>query len=79
MSRYSLRHPRTFQELKAGEIRAKRRNIPTAYNDISRCNQRSWKVHRKTKWRRLAGWTHKRAMRWLNEMSAIYQKQGKSR
>mgnify|MGYP001559602074 CR=1 FL=1 len=48
-----LRYPRTTQELRAGPTRAKRARLPTAYDDISRCTQRSWKVHRKLKWRRI--------------------------
>lgn len=50
----SLRHPRTRQELRAGAVRAKRRNIPTAWDDLGRDMQRSWKAQRRLKWRRIA-------------------------
>jgi hypothetical protein len=51
---YGLRHPRTTQELRAGPTRAKRRLIPTAWDDIPRRSARSWKAQRRRKWRRLA-------------------------
>jgi hypothetical protein len=51
---YWLRHPRTTQELRANPTRAKRRSIPTAWDDISRCVERCWKAQRRLKWRRIA-------------------------
>jgi len=48
-----LRYPRTTQELRAGAVRAKRANLPTAWDDRARCVQRSWKVHRRTHYRRI--------------------------
>lgn len=47
-----LRNPRTFQEIREGAARAKRNNIPTAWDDISRRPQRCWKEQRRSKWRR---------------------------
>ena len=49
-----LRYPRTTQELRIGPTRAKRNSIPTAWDDIRRCVQRSWKAQRRTRWRRIA-------------------------
>lgn len=43
-----LRYPRTTQELRAGAVRTKRASLPTAWDDIPRRPQRSWKVHRRT-------------------------------
>ena len=49
-----LRYPRTRQELRVGSDRAKRRNIPTAWDDLMRRPQRCWKEQRRIKWRRIA-------------------------
>lgn len=49
-----LRYPRTRQELGVGAVRAKRANIPTAWDDLVRRTQRSWKAQRRLKWRRIA-------------------------
>ena len=46
-----MRYPRTIAELRAGATRAKRRHLPTAWDDKPRCIQRTWKVHRKTRYR----------------------------
>lgn len=37
-----------------------------------RHSQRSWKEHRKTRYRRLAGLTHKQAMRILDHLLELY-------
>ncbi len=46
-----FRSPRTTQELRANQscpyTRAKRRNIPTSYDDIYARKQKSWKDKRK--------------------------------
>lgn len=49
-----IRHPKTTQELRAGAVRAKRAALPTAYDDLPRRPQRSWKVHRLNRWRQIA-------------------------
>ena len=54
-----LRHPKTTQEIKWNEahekqevkVRKKRMRLPTAWDDIWRKSQRSWKKHRKTQWK----------------------------
>lgn len=56
-----LRRPRTTQELRfaAGvvfeddepEWRARRRNVPTVYDDIILHRDHSWKHHRRTQWK----------------------------
>jgi hypothetical protein len=52
-----FRRPRTHQEL-AVEVptRAKRRSIPTAYDDLKRVFWRSWKRYRRSQWRAKLGW-----------------------
>ncbi len=61
-----FRKPRTANEARAAavlekevraidtpvKIRRKARQLPSAYDDISAGRQRSWKKHRKTKWRK---------------------------
>jgi hypothetical protein len=49
-----LRYPHTAQELRAGAVRSKRARLPTAWDDRRRCVQRTWKVHRKTRYRHIA-------------------------
>lgn len=61
-----IRYPRTTQERRRwyadiGEVSLRlarqpgnNRNLPSAWDDISRHPQRSWKEHRKLKWRRIA-------------------------
>jgi hypothetical protein len=48
------RKPKTTQEYRANEscpyVRAKRRNIPTWYDDLYAHPQKSWKVKRKTQY-----------------------------
>jgi len=45
----ALRHPKTAQELRANQfrndpyVRAKRRNLPTAWDDLIKHKQKSWK------------------------------------
>jgi hypothetical protein len=46
-----IRRPRTTQERRVGAWRAKRARLPTHYDDLPRCVQRSWKVHRPYRWR----------------------------
>lgn len=54
-----LRHMKTTQELRAVEsanvdqlpFRGKRRNLPTLWDDFFVRAQRTWKRHRKTKYR----------------------------
>ena len=54
----SIRHPKTKQELRANQdrnnsyVRGKRRNIPTAYDDLPIKKKKSWKnLSRKTQYR----------------------------
>jgi hypothetical protein len=47
-----FRSPRTRQELRQPEpTRSKRRNLPSAWDDIPRRPQRCWKAQRKTHFR----------------------------
>jgi hypothetical protein len=50
-----LRNPRTTQELRENSehARSKRKKpyLPTAYDDIHRTCERSWKKYRRTQWR----------------------------
>lgn len=51
-----LRYPKTTQEKRLNErdrgfTRGKRRNIPSAWDDLIPRKQRSWKKHRKHKYR----------------------------
>ena len=51
-----FRHPQTGNELRANagaDVRAKRnpRHLPTAWDDINRCLQRTWKLYRKTQYK----------------------------
>jgi hypothetical protein len=61
MARYGIKHPKTHAEMAisvdpeiTGLVRTKRkgRNLPDAYDDkpVGR-RARSWKAHRKTKWK----------------------------
>jgi hypothetical protein len=53
------RHPRTAAEIAANAAsaddgfpaRGRRRNLPTAWDDLRRHVERSWKAHRRTQWR----------------------------
>lgn len=48
------RHPRTRQEMVAnqdGLARASRNNLPTDWEDKTQTRQRSWKKHRRTKYK----------------------------
>lgn len=50
----SLRHPRTRQEMivnQDGLARASRNNLPTDREDKPKSTQRSWKKHRRTKYK----------------------------
>jgi len=54
-----FRRPRTTAEIAANAaalddgipVRGRRRNLPSAWDDLPRQVQRSWKAHRRTRWR----------------------------
>jgi hypothetical protein len=56
-----MRFPRTTQEIRANGGKTKwvdgywvcgrRRHLPTSYDDLLCCHQRTWKKHRKTRWK----------------------------
>jgi hypothetical protein len=54
-----FRHPRTAAEIAANAaavddgfpVPGRRRNLPTAWDDLPRHVERSWKAHRRTQWR----------------------------
>lgn len=48
----SMRHPRTKQELSQESVtRAKRKHLPTTWDDYWRKSQKSWKSQRKTQYK----------------------------
>ena len=50
-----LRYPHTTQELRnPAPTRPARRRLPTAWDDRTRTVQRTWKVHRRARYHRIA-------------------------